>query len=205
MPFPWLAAATAGGALASFIGGERRNSAQIDQSAKQMAFQERMSNTAHQRQMADLRQAGLNPMLSAKLGGASTPAGAQAQIQDTVTPAVNTAMQVAMNKAQLDQVKAQTNLTNAQTNALSIVSTVGEEASGLWEYVKQVGPKTEEALQEAIDTYMAKYSDIQSGFDQYKNSSFHNAPTGASTGKGNAPKKKPLIIEIRGDSTTMDQ
>ena len=61
------------GVGAGFVGGLIRNKEARKASARQMAFQERMSNTSYQRTMADMRAAGLNPILAAKVGGASTP------------------------------------------------------------------------------------------------------------------------------------
>lgn len=43
-------------------------------------FQANMSNTAYSRAMADMRRAGLNPILAGKMGGMSTPMGSQVNI-----------------------------------------------------------------------------------------------------------------------------
>ena len=99
---------------------------------RQMDFQRDMSNTAYQRAMADMRKAGINPIMVTKLGGASTPTGAMAKTPDMGkmgSDAIKnyaTAQQVQLVDAQTKNTKEQAKVhaTTADLNsAKSLVET----------------------------------------------------------------------------------
>ena len=65
---------------------DKMNTMNKESAKAQMDFQERMSSTAHQREVKDLIAAGLNPILSAN-NGASSPQGAYAAVDNTAVSA----------------------------------------------------------------------------------------------------------------------
>lgn len=113
----------------AIAGGMMANKSQEKQSAKQMVFQERMSNTAHQREVRDLRAAGLNPILSANKG-ASSPGGAQANIRNIAEGATSSALAASRNKKELALLDAQFNATSqaGQASSAQASKALAEEA-----------------------------------------------------------------------------
>lgn len=113
---------TLGGWL-SRSGAKEANQANLAIAREQMAFSERMSNTQMQRRVADLKAAGLNPML-AYHDGASSPTGAGAVMENPYRDAPTSAAGVSRNvqalverRIALANAKKQGNLLDAQTMA----------------------------------------------------------------------------------------
>lgn len=110
-----LAPFTGGASLAAYTayGQASANKANVAATKEQMEFQERMRNTEVQARVQDLLAAGLNPMLAFE-GGASSPGGSAARIENPAAAAVNSALSAKFQSASLENMDAQSRLLREQ-------------------------------------------------------------------------------------------
>jgi len=149
-------AAAAVPAIGGFIGGERANRQRREMAREQMAFQERMSSTAYQRTVKDMRAAGINPMLAYMQGGASSPGGAMPGVADTISPAISSAMQMMRMRADLKLIKQQTNATR-QTALKAQAETSESYARGKYIGIQSVGFNADNVLKTNMADLYRKY------------------------------------------------
>ncbi len=101
--------------------GEARKSRRFEreEAGKSRAFSERMRNTSWQAGIADMEAAGVNPALAYSQGGASSPmgdagSGAQATVEDVLSPGISSAQVARRLDVELKAMKAQTRVTRAK-------------------------------------------------------------------------------------------
>lgn len=170
---PHLQAAwpTAASGIASAFGQHRANRQNKRQARDQMRFQENMANTAYQRSVADLRAAGLNPILGLP-GGAAVPSGALARIEDTLSKGVSSALERQRIEREFAAMDSQRELNEAQSKRIEAELT---KAKGTYNYA--IG-KGVEALEDKAGDGFNKVGDFLSAVPGLARDFFKSAFSG---------------------------
>lgn len=164
------------------------------QTAKQMAFQERMAGSEHQRGMADMRAAGLNPILAYSKGGASSPGGAsasgvssggaRAEMRNQLEGVANSAISIAKAQEELSLLKNQNKNIKAQTQKTYADTKNVKQTNTMKSPIEKIMGTTSEVMTNSAKSIRTGWNKAKSG-ERTRSMNYKTPPK-----KGNLTKKQ---------------